>query len=112
MDHCCPELVEACCRYENIMPTLSVNHSTCVITCTAIEPLRNSWKPFQLKPKSEGSGRRDSDQLRWKEGRPLLPRAGSAFILICEHPLNTLSPSQNLWHDLCGYRTTQVLASI
>ena len=41
----------------------------------AIEALRN-WPAFILKPKCEGSDRGESDTLRWKEGRPLLLRAG------------------------------------
>ena len=55
-DQCCTELVESCYRYGNILPTLSVRHSTCVITWADVEPLRN-WQAIQLKPKSEGSDR-------------------------------------------------------
>ena len=61
-------------RYGMTLPTLSVHHSTCVITCADVEPLRN-WPAFQLKPKSEGSDSGKSDPFRWKEGRPLLSRA-------------------------------------
>jgi hypothetical protein len=42
--------------YENTLPTLSVHHSTCGITCAAIDPLRN-WPAIQIKPKFEGSDR-------------------------------------------------------
>ena len=74
-DHCCPELVRSYFRYGNILSILSVHHSTCVLTHTDDEPLRN-WPAFQLKLKFAGGliGA-ESDPLRWKEGGPFLPRA-------------------------------------
>jgi hypothetical protein len=79
VDHCYPELVESSYRYGNTMATLSAHHITCVITCADVEPLRN-WPAFQLKPKCEGSRSGESDPLRWKEGGPLLPRAGRVLL--------------------------------
>ena len=63
----------------------------------AIEPLMN-WQAFQLKPESEGSDRGESDPLRWKDDRPLLPRAGRVLLQVSKQPGNTLA----FYHSTCG----------
>ena len=95
-DHCCPELVESCCRYEKTLPTLSVNHSTCGITRSAIEPLRN-WPAFQLKPKSEGFNR--GGVIRW--GGRKADHCCPELIESCCRYDNTLS-TLPVHHSTCG----------
>ena len=56
------------------MPTLSVHPRTCVITCAAIEPLRN-WQAFQLKQTSAGSNRGGERSVEVEERQAIVAQS-------------------------------------
>ena len=87
--------------YESTLSTLTDHHSTYGITCADVEPLSGIGKHFSSSQNLRGLIGVESDPLRWKEGGPVLSRAGRVLLLVWEHPVNTHRPSQHLWHNLC-----------
>ena len=93
VNHCYPELEEACYRYGNNLTTLSDHHST-FSTIMMLEPLSRIRQYFCSSQISGVHSGGENDQLRWKGARSLLPRAGRGLVYVWKQSDNTIRPSQ------------------